>query len=58
MIGAPWAASMVGIIAVGVVLPSEPKLKVFGCDLRSSNVLMPVLARTHTIEFTAPGLPT
>src|SRR3954453_9458566 len=56
-IGTPRAASIVGTIPVGVVLPSEPNVSVRGDDFNSSNVLIPVLPRTNIIEFTAPGLP-
>ena len=46
LMGSPAAASIVGIIPVGVVLPSEPRVNVRRDDLRSSNFLMPVLDRT------------
>src|SRR5215208_1821441 len=57
LIGTPRAASIVGTIPVGVVLPNEPKVRVCGDDFNSSKVLIPVLERTYIIEFTAPGLP-
>src|SRR5256885_14136919 len=55
--GTPRAASMVGTIPVGVVLPREPKVRTCEDDFSSSNDLMPVLERTYIIELTAPGLP-
>src|SRR5947208_14107129 len=57
LIGTPGAASIVGTMPVGVVEPSEPKVTGARTALRSSNVLMPVEARTYIIELTAPGLP-
>src|SRR5215203_832956 len=57
LIGTPRAASIVGTMPVGVVLPKEPKVNVCGDDFNSSKLLMPVLERTYIMELTAPGLP-
>src|SRR3954464_9416023 len=57
LIGTPRAASIVGTIPDGVVLPREPKVSGCGDDFSSSRDLMPVLERTYIIELTAPGLP-
>src|SRR3954447_4191951 len=55
--GTPRAASMVGTIPVGVVLPREPKVSGCAEAFNSSKLLMPVLDLTYIIELTAPGLP-
>ena len=57
LIGTPRAASIVGTIPVGVVLPKEPKVSVCDDAFSSSKDLIPMLERTYIIELTAPGLP-
>ena len=47
LIGRPAAASILGMSPVGVVLPSEPSVKVRLEDLSSSKLRMPVLTM-HT----------